>query len=1167
MAYLRGQEGRVPGTGAHMLDPMRGVAILLAVLLAMATAIGLAPRAAATPGISAVILLDGETYDGTQVVDEGDTLTLRVQYSDDVAPGSTVVFDLGDNVTLTGVPGTNTAITSVVQSGNQVSVTFADPWPDGVNQGVFELDFRVDDVEASGRGQLTWEVDGEETAIEVIVRNGGDVFENVAETYAKSASPGSLDSFVSVVDGQVVIDPAIASQPISYTLRVDSPEAQPGFEIGDVLPAGLGYVAGSFTEQRTTWDADGLNQTTSEQAAITPAITGSSFTWATDLVGPSSTLIRYQATVTDIAAIQAALQSEYEALPEGFGQFEHLLTNTATFGDESTTRQASVRLRENVPNPNPGPNLGQAFGKTSDWSTRNVVTSEDGTLTPPADLVYTFGVDLGGWDGSNPNRVLDQNVVISDVLPGQATWNTGAADFITGLPLTEAATCPADAAAFADDTFVGQYCVDGQRLLVNVGDDTAVDAEIAVRAQVITVAGLEQTGSTTIEDAVPYLLRNSADFDYRDGSPYRATRDVTVVVLPEGTGGINDSSVFTKTGDADATEVDPGETVTVDYSFTVAAGAGIDVREARIVDYVDPEIFDTSDLDAVAVTGSYDGVPLDGSHFDVSTDADGNLVVALSAAGVAIVTDRGADLAYVVDLALTTRPFEGKQTLTISNRAVLFGSDGEPEYWSETEAEATSYGDEAEVRKRVFDREDEEWVETLPARMDGEGNLVQDTYVYRVEFIPHGSYDNVVIVPVDDVLPGATEFLGFVTEADAATAANPTSGPVEIGGNLEATYDPATGTVTLEQQDGTLLDAGEPIAAYFAVRITDASAPIVNRIGTTVAEIVPLKSVSVGDYVWVDTDRDGRQDPDEPGIPGVVLTIVGPDGGEVTDIDGNAVGPVTTGPNGEYTFENLPALEGEQTYTVRIDREASEEALRPYVPTLPGAGDRAGDSATWETSTQPGDLHSDGDRDPTLDFGFVAKTYAVGDVVWIDSDKDGVQDEGEPPLPGVTVELLVDGVVIQTTTTDENGRYVFDDLPAGTYQVRFRLTEEQQQRYRFTLRDSGQDGADSDADTGGLTRTFVLDDSNEALTTEYGYRQIGATQGIDPTWDAGVIEVDPAVTPTPSPSPPSSPAGAGEPPARLPSTGTTIGLSLVAAALALIGAGVLLVERRRRSAP
>ncbi|QWF23199.1 carboxypeptidase regulatory-like domain-containing protein [Nocardioides sp. LMS-CY] len=1104
MSYLAPAFARPPGS-----LPRRALIVCLALLLAIASAVGLTqPARAATPGITSNILLNGATYDGTSVVDEGDTLTLRVQYSDDVTPGSTVVFEFGDNVTLTGIPASNTAVQSFVQDGNKVSITFKDPWPANVNQGVFDLEFKVDAVDASAQDRLTWKVDGDEHSIDVIIRNQGDQFANVSEGYAKSATPGNLDSFVTVVGGEVKLKPEIVDQQLSYTLRLDSPEARSGYPVADQLPAGLGYVTGSFAGQLTSWDADGLNRTTGP-FAFTPTVAGGSFTGSVDVPGPSILTITYQAEVTDVAALEALLQARYDALGGATGSFEIQLTNTATFG--TTDRTASVRLRGNVP----GVNIGQAFTKTADWSTRNVVTDADGNLTPPADITYMLKADLRQWTGG-PNFTLDRNVVISDDLPAQATWNTTAADFVTasGITLTQAATCPADAAAFAGDVFVGQYCVSGQRLLINVGKDNTTNASIAVKAQLTTVAGLEQTGTTTVEDATPYRLRNVAAFHYRDGAPYNAQRDVTVVTLPDSSGGINDSSVFTKSGQAEDTTIDPGETVTVDYTFKVAAGKGIDARTSTIVDYVDTDVFDLDDPSSVAVSGTYDGQALTASHFDLGTDADGNLVIELSSTGKAVVDARGADKAYEVRISLTTTPFVGKETRTITNKATLFGSDGDPLYWSETEAEATSYGDEAEVRKRVFDRSSQEWVETLEARMDGHGNLVQDTYVYRIEFIPRGSYDNVAIIPVDDVLPNAAEFLGFVTEADAATGANPTGGPVDIGGNLEATHDAASGTVTIEQKSGTLLDAGAPIAAYVAVRITDASAPVVNRIGSTFAEIVPLKSVSVGDYVWVDTDRDGRQNPGEPGIPGVVLTIVGPDGGPVTDVDGNPVGPVTTGPNGEYTFDNLPALSGNETYTVRIDREASAGPLKPYVPTRPGQGDRPGDSSTWEASTEPGDLHDDGDRDPTLDFGFVSKTYAIGDVVWIDADKDGVQDVGEAPLSGVKVELLRDGKVIATTTTDVHGRYVFDNLPAGTYQVRFTLTDEQKETYEFTTRDSGSgDAADSDANPAdGLTTTIVLDDSNPALTGSYGYREIGATQGIDPTWDAGVVVKDVAKT-------------------------------------------------------
>ncbi len=52
--------------------------------------------------------------------------------------------------------------------------------------------------------------------------------------------------------------------------------------------------------------------------------------------------------------------------------------------------------------------------------------------------------------------------------------------------------------------------------------------------------------------------------------------------------------------------------------------------------------------------------------------------------------------------------------------------------------------------------------------------------------------------------------------------------------------------------------------------------------------------MSVGDYVWHDVAGDGVQESGEPGIPGVVLGLVGPDGNPVTDVHGNPVGNVTT---------------------------------------------------------------------------------------------------------------------------------------------------------------------------------------------------------------------------------------------------------------------------------
>lgn len=57
-----------------------------------------------------------------------------------------------------------------------------------------------------------------------------------------------------------------------------------------------------------------------------------------------------------------------------------------------------------------------------------------------------------------------------------------------------------------------------------------------------------------------------------------------------------------------------------------------------------------------------------------------------------------------------------------------------------------------------------------------------------------------------------------------------------------------------------------------------------------------------------------------------------------------------------------------------------------------------------------------------------AAPVEIGNRVWLDSDNDGVQDPGETPIGGVTVELVdVENVVISSATTDANGHYYFSN--------------------------------------------------------------------------------------------------------------------------------------------
>lgn len=63
----------------------------------------------------------------------------------------------------------------------------------------------------------------------------------------------------------------------------------------------------------------------------------------------------------------------------------------------------------------------------------------------------------------------------------------------------------------------------------------------------------------------------------------------------------------------------------------------------------------------------------------------------------------------------------------------------------------------------------------------------------------------------------------------------------------------------------------------------------------------------------------------------------------------------------------------------------------------------------------------------------------IGSTVWLDSNGNGLDDNGEVGVSGVTVDLLnpTSGAIIATTTTSSAGTYAFTTLAAGTYEVMF----------------------------------------------------------------------------------------------------------------------------------
>ncbi|WP_313793901.1 Cna B-type domain-containing protein [Fundicoccus culcitae] len=264
-------------------------------------------------------------------------------------------------------------------------------------------------------------------------------------------------------------------------------------------------------------------------------------------------------------------------------------------------------------------------------------------------------------------------------------------------------------------------------------------------------------------------------------------------------------------------------------------------------------------------------------------------------------------------------------------------------------------------------------------------------------------------------------------------------------------------------------------------------------------------SVSVGDYVWEDVNKDGLQDETDIPLEGVILTIVDAEGNPVTDVFGNPVGPQTTDGNGYYSFDNLPI---DNTYTVRIDRDAFEKLYPELVPTIEGAGDRTNDSSTWEATSV--DMVEDGQRDPTLDFGFIRPSVSVGDYVWEDVNKDGLQDETDIPLEGVILTIVdaegnpvtdVFGNPVGPQITDGNGYYSFDNLPIdNTYTVRIDRDAFEKLYPELVPTIEGAGDRTNDSSTWEATSEDLTVDEQRDPTLDFGFIRPSVSVG-DYVWE------------------------------------------------------------------
>jgi SdrD B-like domain/Secretion system C-terminal sorting domain len=198
-------------------------------------------------------------------------------------------------------------------------------------------------------------------------------------------------------------------------------------------------------------------------------------------------------------------------------------------------------------------------------------------------------------------------------------------------------------------------------------------------------------------------------------------------------------------------------------------------------------------------------------------------------------------------------------------------------------------------------------------------------------------------------------------------------------------------------------------------------------------------TVTLGNRVWWDLNDNGKKDSGEPNGGWIRVNLYQDnDENGVADLGFTTLTTVTDG-SGFYSFTNLAPGK----YFVGVEAGWSH-----YKSTLNGGdpdnninNDNNGytqDLATYNIYTQTISLElgtepeGAGNINNTLDVG-MWKGNGLGDIVWLDNNRNGIQEDGEPGLANVIVKLKnLAGDVLETKTTDASGKYFFYD-PAGYY--------------------------------------------------------------------------------------------------------------------------------------
>lgn len=222
--------------------------------------------------------------------------------------------------------------------------------------------------------------------------------------------------------------------------------------------------------------------------------------------------------------------------------------------------------------------------------------------------------------------------------------------------------------------------------------------------------------------------------------------------------------------------------------------------------------------------------------------------------------------------------------------------------------------------------------------------------------------------------------------------------------------------------------------------------------------------VTIGDFVWEDTNGNGVQDNGENGVSGVIVNLYK---------GGSKEAGRVTGADGSYSFAGL--IPG--SYTLEFVRPDGYE----FTTASQDAEDK--DSDPDKILGTISITLTSGSDDYTLDAGLY-RPVSIGSIVWEDSNIDGIRDTEDTGIEGAAVNLYKDGSFTGMAQTDKDGKYSFTGLVPGNYSVEFLAPA----GYEYTgLHKGGDSSKDSDAGLGGKTQDIVLNSGEASTAVDAGF--------------------------------------------------------------------------------